>query len=87
LLDDDCAPFTSAENVEQCAQAMLTVLNHPEATKARATTARQRVAGWSIEKMARAYEQVYEEVVAQHQVKRRGNGVLNLSYRFVCNAS
>jgi len=62
ILDETCACFVSATDIQQTADAILQILNEREVAQVRALTAQQRAQEWSICKMARSYENVYKEL-------------------------
>ena len=61
LLDESCTLFVTPSDVRQAADAIIQILDNPEAAKKRALKAKQKTIDWSIIEMARNYEKVYQQ--------------------------
>jgi glycosyltransferase involved in cell wall biosynthesis len=65
-LDESCAHFVDPSNIQQTADAIIQTLQNVETSNGRALIARQKTQEWGIDKMARNFERVYNEVILKH---------------------
>jgi glycosyltransferase involved in cell wall biosynthesis len=63
ILDDRSARFADPEDPAEIAEAIKTTLSSGGPARARAQAAQARVAEWTVEAMARRYEQLYSSVI------------------------
>jgi glycosyltransferase involved in cell wall biosynthesis len=68
ILDESLTLFVDPINVQVVAAAIAQTLDDQDASKGRAFIAKQKSKRWSVEKAARDYEKVYEEVISQHSM-------------------
>jgi glycosyltransferase involved in cell wall biosynthesis len=64
ILDERCALFVDPFHIQQTAGAILQALCNADASRGRASIAKQRTKEWSIAEMARNYERVYQEIIS-----------------------
>jgi glycosyltransferase involved in cell wall biosynthesis len=59
ILDETCTIFVDPSNIQQTADVIMQTLCNTDASKVRASIAKQKTQEWSIAEMARNYERVY----------------------------
>lgn len=64
IADESCAVFVDGSDPAAVAGGILQTLRNPEATRDRVLAARERVEEWSYEKVATAWNEYYDELIA-----------------------
>lgn len=65
ILDERTALFAGPDDLEETASALKATLLRGDEARRRAHAARVRVSGWSVEKMARLYEETYTRLLGE----------------------
>lgn len=71
IVDESCALFVDPSNIAQASETILQALCNSDASKARALIAKQKTQEWSIAKMARNYERIYQEILDHPSIPGR----------------
>jgi len=66
ILDENSALFVDPLNLQMVLNAIIQTLTDVDSAKARALLAKQKTVKWSIAKMARRYNTVYNDVLSHH---------------------